>query len=119
MGQTVLETHTFTTDQILLRLLRTSAPDTYDVKLKTKQGVLTVQLLEPKLKGGALSRRAAMLCNDQLFRTWLSAADPNDAREMVLEECGVSSRSLIDHDDSAAAAFRALDSRYTAWANPE
>lgn len=69
-----------------------------------------------KLKGGKLAQMAGILSAEGAFKVFcleeLAHADPVQA---IYQECGVSSRAHLDHDDVAAAAFVDLKSRYDAW----
>ena len=75
------------------------------------------------MKGGALSRRAAMLCQSAEFRLWLdrmrNAKYPmhipdgthteEDARDFFLDACKVQSRAELDHNQTAAAMFNKIN----------
>ncbi|MDP3272467.1 hypothetical protein [Limnobacter sp.] len=61
-----------------------------------------------KPKGGALSRLAAMWCEDPHFQNWIMASDPASARKKILLKCGITSRSELDHSRTAAEHFHTL-----------
>ena len=78
------------------------------------------------MKGGALSRRAAMLCQAPEFRLWLdrmrNAKYPmdipdgthteEDARDFFLEACGIESRAELDQKPEAAAMIYKINQAY-------
>ncbi|MBM7423845.1 hypothetical protein [Spongiibacter marinus] len=80
-------------------------------------------------KGGALSRRAAMLCQAPEFRLWLdrmrNAKYPidipdgthteEDARDFFLDACGIESRAELDHKPEAAAMFQKICKSYSRY----
>ena len=82
-----------------------------------------------ELKGGALAKRAAMLCQDSQFRLYLDrrrAAKFNlqipdgthtedDARDFILAACGINSRAELDHNPQAAQTFRKIMYHYHRW----
>jgi hypothetical protein len=70
----------------------------------------------------ALSQQCALRCEDRAFRRFLEEAvywkpvdDAEKAAEVVRAKCGVTSRSHLDSNTMARAAWLDLDSRYTAW----
>ncbi|RKR02610.1 hypothetical protein C7446_2328 [Kushneria sinocarnis] len=84
------------------------------------------------LKGGPLSRRAAVMCAHANFRLYLDQAkryryrieshalpdgthDENDAAEFIRTACGVTSRAELDHDREAAMMFERIVDDYRAW----
>lgn len=85
----------------------------------------------PDVKGGFLARSAAMLCQDESFRLYLDRAqshkagidipdgthDEDDARDLILSACNISSRAELDHDFSAAARFRKIKNHFRRWAD--
>lgn len=72
-------------------------------------------------KGGALAKRAGIICNEGAFRTFLNlehqirVADADEAADWLREHCGVKTRAALDHDDKAGGVFRELDRAYTVW----
>lgn len=72
-------------------------------------------------KGGELSRRAAILCADPRFRKWLSeVADEyleteEQAARKLRTLCGVESRVMLDHDESARREFLMLVESFDNW----
>lgn len=71
--------------------------------------------LPPDRKGGALAKRAGILCNERGFITFLGVTTPDEAADRIRHECAISSRADLDHDDRAASRFHNLDSRYKLW----
>lgn len=70
-----------------------------------------------KPKGGALARRAGILCGEGSFATFLATikgwqCDPATA---VRKHCWVSSRANLDHDHIAGRKFLDLVAEYEAW----
>lgn len=59
-------------------------------------------------KGGALSRLAALWCNDPHFQKWIMASDADSARKKILLKCGITSRAELDHSRTAAEYFHTL-----------
>lgn len=77
-------------------------------------------------KGGPLAARAAILCGEPEFRTYLEtrrnlpARTAAQARAAVCRICGVpgaplESRALIDHDGDARIRFGDLRADLAAW----
>mgnify|MGYP001197345246 FL=1 len=80
-------------------------------------------------KGGFLARNAALLCQDSQFRLYLDrrrAAKFNlvipdgthtedDARDFILQACGIESRAELDHNPQAATAYRQIRYHYQSW----
>lgn len=74
------------------------------------------QPVQNTMKGGKLSQRAAMLCDEGGFRAYCEEVHNNyDPRDLILTRCNISSRAHIDHNDEAAAIFRDLCNAYDAW----
>lgn len=66
------------------------------------------------LKGAALSRAAAMMCNGAKFQRWVvsrigaapQGVSPNQlAAQYVRDMCGIASRAELDHNAKAATLF--------------
>jgi len=84
---------------------------------------------QPNLKGGFLARNAALLCQDSQFRLYLDrrrAAKFNlvipdgthtedDARDFILQACGIESRAELDHNHEAATVYRQIKYHYQRW----
>ncbi|TJV51095.1 MAG: hypothetical protein E5Y01_16025 [Mesorhizobium sp.] len=73
-------------------------------------------------KGGPLAQRAAIMCGEKGFWRFLAETynakgiDSAEAAATLLRaECGVTSRSEIDHNPAAAEIFRPIESRYRMW----
>lgn len=58
------------------------------------------------------SQQAALACDSPQFRHWLRADGKEDAAQWVRTACGVKSRSELDHDQRAAAAWDRSYTRY-------
>lgn len=67
-----------------------------------------------KLKGGELAKLAGRLCNDPAFQQWVfaqscgpvSGMSPEDSvAKIIRRECGIASRSELDHNKQAATIF--------------
>lgn len=52
------------------------------------------------------SEQAGMLCKDAVFQRWLGVNNQYDARDVVVQRCGVLSRSDIDTDAHATAIWQ-------------
>lgn len=77
-------------------------------------------------KGGNLARRAAMLCQDTEFGLYLDrrarhkfGADvpdgthnQQDARDFIVQACGIQSRAELDHNRRAAYVFNQIYRRF-------
>jgi hypothetical protein len=84
---------------------------------------------QKKFKGGFLARNAALLCQDESFRLYLdrrraakfklSIPDgthtEDDARDFILQACGISSRAELDHSHEAATTYRQIKHHYRRW----
>jgi len=70
---------------------------------------------EPELKGGPLAQRASICCGEGSFRLLLGVQTAEDARAEILRRCGITTRKMLDHDDRAAAIWRAIDGKYRLW----
>jgi hypothetical protein len=84
---------------------------------------------QQKLMGGFLARNAALLCQDESFRLYLDrrrAAKFNlvipdgthteeDARDFILQACGIESRAELDHNPQAATVYRQIRYHYQRW----
>lgn len=58
-----------------------------------------------ELKGGPLAKLAGMLCQSKDFQKWCGVISSSEAREFILNECGISSRVELDHNHKAAELF--------------
>lgn len=83
-------------------------------------------------KGGPMARRAAMLCQDPVFRLYLDRRrrykhglsvgqlpdgthSEQDAREWLCAACKIESRAELDHNPQAAASFKDISHRFGKW----
>jgi len=81
------------------------------------------------VKGGHLARSAAMLCQDPEFRRYLDRAQSHkggvqipdgthseeDARDLIVTVCNISSRAELDHNVRAATKFRQIKTHFQRW----
>ena len=70
---------------------------------------------EPELKGGPLARRAAIVCGERGFWTFLGVASADEAKADVCRRCGITTRKMLDHDERAAAIWNDIDGKYRLW----
>jgi hypothetical protein len=75
-----------------------------------------------KPKGGPLAQRAGIICAEKGFWRFLAEAyqatgvDSADAAATLLRaECGITSRSELDHHAKAGETFRGIESKYRMW----
>lgn len=66
-------------------------------------------------KGGALAKRAGILCHERGFLTFLGVATADEAADRIRHECAIESRAELDHDERAASCFHDLNGRYKLW----
>ena len=75
------------------------------------------------VKGGPLSKNAAMLCRDEKFQEWAGEQtefgnwgtylrDETGARYLILNHCEIESRAELDHDKDAAERYEQLKKSY-------
>ena len=67
---------------------------------------------EPELKGGPLSKAAAMLDGNPDFIEW---AGNEPTRTFILDFCGVSSRRELDHNHDAGKNFHSMMAMFNQW----
>jgi len=75
---------------------------------------------ENTLKGGKLAQSAGIICNEGAFLQYVIRIDPDvrtkeHAVEWLKEQCNISSRAHLDHNDEAARIFLDIRSGYEAW----
>jgi len=70
---------------------------------------------EVKPKGGKLSMAAARFCEMEQFQKYISSHSHRTPRDYIIDFCGVSSRSQIDHNENAAKAFDVLVHEFNNW----
>jgi hypothetical protein len=68
-----------------------------------------------KIKGGNLSKSAAIICTQGAFWQWSGATNADEAADYIRTRCNVTSRAMIDHDEKAAREFRDMSLEYEAW----
>lgn len=72
-------------------------------------------------KGGKLAQRAGILCNEPAFIRFVAerqggpVAGTEAAVQFLYEQCGVSSRAHLDHDEDAGRAFHGIEVEYRNW----
>ena len=67
------------------------------------------------LKGGKLAQSAGIMCAERAFQQFCDASNADEAAEWLRARCGVTSRAHLDHDETAARAFRDTKLEYEAW----
>ncbi|TGP28258.1 hypothetical protein EN875_032400 [Mesorhizobium sp. M2D.F.Ca.ET.232.01.1.1] len=74
-----------------------------------------------KPKGGPLAQRAAIMCGERGFWTFIgkrygvTIASADDAGSWMKAQCGVASRVEFDHNGAKADNFREIDKLYRLW----
>ena len=74
-----------------------------------------------KPKGGKLAQKAGILCSEGAFAKFLTEAkianckDNEDCKNAIYHVCEITSRADLDHNETAAAAFKELEASYKAW----
>jgi len=68
-----------------------------------------------QIKGGKLAQSAGIICNEGAFWRWSGATNADEAADFIRQRCGVTSRSMLDHDEQAARAFRDMKLEYDVW----
>ncbi len=74
----------------------------------------------PALKGGSVSRDAALLCKDNRFQRYAANRTGRDSNEaeatyFLKWQCGIQSRKELDHDQDAFQRFLELHRHYGTW----
>lgn len=84
------------------------------------------------VRGGAVARQAAMLCQDRAFQLYLDrrrrakfdideSALPDgthneqDARDWLIAACHINSRAELDSNPAAHQTFRIIRNRFNRW----
>lgn len=62
-----------------------------------------------------LSNRAALLCKDDWFWSYAEVGNEEAATQFLRDGCGIASRSELDENETAAGAFRKIESDYDHW----
>jgi len=75
-----------------------------------------------KPKGGKLAINAAYVCNSQEFQRFAAECEPDwtgspidIAARFMRYQCGIDSRSELDHSSAAAVRFKELMGQYRNW----
>ncbi|TIU02359.1 MAG: hypothetical protein E5W43_01025 [Mesorhizobium sp.] len=74
-----------------------------------------------KPKGGPLAQRAAIMCGERGFWTFIgkrygvTVASADEAGSWMKAQCGVASRVEFDHNGAKADNFREIDKLYRLW----
>lgn len=69
-----------------------------------------------KAKPGMLCIMACTFCADPMFMRWIEATNENEAKQYILNICGIASRKELDSQPSAAKRFHAqIREPYMAW----
>jgi hypothetical protein len=61
----------------------------------------------PKPAGGPLAKLAGQWCQMPEFLTWIGCTTSDDAASFIRRACDIASRAELDHNRTAAAAFKA------------
>ncbi len=64
------------------------------------------QPVQPVAEMGPLCREAVDLCRNEAFLEWLGVETEREAKEFVLQACGIASRLELDTNQEAADAFK-------------
>ena len=76
------------------------------------------QLVSPKNKPGQLCVMACTFCADPDFQYWTGAGDEPSAKQLILGQCGITSRKELDTNKDAAAIFhRDFREKFLDWKN--
>lgn len=79
---------------------------------KLKQAPVEAPNPVPEARGGPLSQWVALRCKEPEFRRWYwmgympDQQTEEDTAEAIREQCGVSSRADLDHDERAAGILK-------------
>jgi len=108
--------------QIILEVPLEMAPQVHEVfgePLPDGSTWVAVARINPaapqERKGGKLAQKAALISNQGGFQKYIGATNADEAAEHVRKACGITSRADLDHNESAAAKFRDLETSYEAW----
>lgn len=71
--------------------------------------------IEAPRRSKSLAQVAGILCNTGSFRKFIRVETVDQAADYIRAHCGVSSRSNIDGNPDATAAFDALRGEYELW----
>ena len=78
----------------------------------------TISNLEPveKTKAGELCIMACTFCKDPKFQEWCLARNENDAKNFILDQCGIDSRKELDTNEDAKKIFlRKIRAPFLEW----
>ena len=130
------ERYTFLSSEVVEAILEEGMPDCEKLELKIEGNQLVVLIhgakrggkkpaqerrsppekkKEEKPKGGKLSIEAGRLCANPQFQKFLEVADADKAKLTVYQICGVTSRAMIDHDETAAKEWKELSAEFEFW----
>lgn len=75
---------------------------------------------EHPIKGGSVSRDAALLCKDHRFQRYAALHTGHEVSETAAihylkNQCGIQSRKELDHDQNALHQFIQLHRNYGTW----
>ena len=70
------------------------------------------QVKAARLVGGALSRNAAMLCQDDEFKRFSTLMGFDDPAIYMRRACGIDTRAMLDHDPLAASKFQEVKAAF-------
>ena len=87
-------------------------PSSLDIPFGVVDGSDSPKPKGQELKGGELSKWAAMRCQESDFRRWLAhkfmreCKTETDAKQLICDFCGIESRRELDHDAKANEIFK-------------
>lgn len=70
---------------------------------------------KPARKGGALARRAGIICDERSFQVFVEVNSAEEAKQYLYRTCGIASRADLDHEPAAAAKFKTIAADYDLW----
>lgn len=74
---------------------------------------------QEKVKGGPLSKEAAMWCQDELQDEYAELFGYSDFKQMIYAWCGIKSRAELDHNNMSAYQWNALKNNFITWSESE
>lgn len=71
--------------------------------------------VDPKPKGGPISKAAAMLCEDENANKYAKYHGYQSFTDMIYARCSITSRAELDHDPEAELAYIKMKSDFLRW----
>ncbi len=123
---TLVNRHFFSITEAVAALLPDGPVDCERFEFRVNGGMLEIDVvapakkakrtdIDPEKKGGPLAKRAAILCGERGFLTFMEAANADEAKAAVLAECRIGSRAELDHNKMAAELWDEISMRYDLW----